>query len=72
MRRTRNAKIVATLGPAHGSEDTVCQLFLVGTHVFRLNFGHSSADDYRVRFANLRAIVVLAIRKAAFSDFPGQ
>ena len=56
MRRTRNAKIVATLGPASSSEDTVRQLFVAGADVFRLNFSHGSADDHRARFALLRKL----------------
>ncbi|MBV8033689.1 pyruvate kinase [Roseateles sp.] len=54
MRRTRNAKIVATLGPASSDRDTVRRLFLAGVDVFRLNFSHGSADDHRARFAILR------------------
>ena len=56
MRRTRNAKIVATLGPASSSKDTVRKLFLAGVDVFRLNFSHGSADDHRERFAILREL----------------
>ena len=56
MRRTRNAKIVATLGPASSSKDTVRRLFLAGVDVFRLNFSHGSADDHRARFATLREL----------------
>lgn len=56
MRRTRNAKIVATLGPASSDKDTVRRLFLAGVDVFRLNFSHGSADDHRARFANLREL----------------
>ncbi len=56
MRRTRNAKIVATLGPASASKDTVRQLFLAGADVFRLNFSHGSAEDHRARFALLREL----------------
>ena len=56
MRRTRNAKIVATLGPASSSRETVHELFLAGVDVFRLNFSHGSAADHRERFDMLRAI----------------
>ncbi|WP_397408997.1 pyruvate kinase [Polaromonas sp.] len=56
MRRTRNAKIVATLGPASSDKDTVRQLFMAGVDVFRLNFSHGSADDHRARFAILREL----------------
>lgn len=56
MRRTRNAKIVATLGPASSDAEIVRQLFVAGVDVFRLNFSHGSADDHRARFAVLRAL----------------
>jgi pyruvate kinase len=56
MRRSRNAKIVATLGPASSDKDTVRRLFLAGADVFRLNFSHGSADDHRARFALLREL----------------
>ncbi len=56
MRRTRNAKIVATLGPASSDKDIVRGLFMAGVDVFRLNFSHGSADDHRARFAVLREL----------------
>ncbi len=56
MRRTRNAKIVATLGPASSDKDMVRGLFMAGVDVFRLNFSHGSADDHRARFAVLREL----------------
>ncbi|MGA2188799.1 MAG: pyruvate kinase [Steroidobacteraceae bacterium] len=54
LRRTRNAKIVATLGPASSAPDMVHRLFLAGVDVFRLNFSHGTAEDHRARFATLR------------------
>ena len=56
MRRTRNAKIVATLGPASADRHTVRQLFLAGVDVFRLNFSHGSAADHRARYLMLREL----------------
>ncbi|MDO8248862.1 MAG: pyruvate kinase [Rhodoferax sp.] len=56
MRRNRNAKIVATLGPVSSDKDTVRRLFMAGVDVFRLNFSHGSADDHRARFAILREL----------------
>lgn len=56
MRRNRNAKIVATLGPASTSHEVIEQLFLAGVDVFRLNFSHGSAADHRARVQTIRAI----------------
>jgi len=56
MRRTRNAKIVATLGPASSSAEIIERLFLAGVDVFRLNFSHGVADDHRARVEAIRAI----------------
>jgi pyruvate kinase len=56
LRRTRNAKIVATVGPACSDRETLRRLFLAGVDVFRLNFSHGNADDHRARFAILREL----------------
>jgi pyruvate kinase len=56
LRRTRNAKIVATMGPASSAPDMVRRLFLAGVDVFRLNFSHGTADEHRARFATLREL----------------
>jgi pyruvate kinase len=40
MRRLRNAKIVATLGPASSTPERIDALFEAGADVFRLNFSH--------------------------------
>jgi pyruvate kinase len=56
VRRTRNAKIVATLGPASSDPAVIEQLFLAGADVFRLNFSHGSADDHARRVAILREL----------------
>jgi pyruvate kinase len=56
MRRSRNAKIVATLGPASSEREVIRRLFLAGVDVFRLNFSHGSAQDHRRRFDLLRAL----------------
>jgi pyruvate kinase len=54
VRRTRNAKIVATLGPASSTADIVRRLFLGGADVFRLNFSHGTAEDHGRRVAIIR------------------
>ena len=56
MRRHRNVKIVATLGPASSDHDTIRALFEAGADVFRLNMSHGSHDDIRGRHAVIREI----------------
>jgi pyruvate kinase len=56
MRRNRNAKIVATLGPSSSTEQIIRALFVAGVDVFRLNFSHGSADDHRERCATARRV----------------
>lgn len=56
MKRSRNAKIVATLGPASADAAMIERLFRAGADVFRLNFSHGTPDDHRARFAILREL----------------
>ena len=56
MRRNRNAKIVATLGPVSSSPEVIRRLFDAGADVFRLNFSHGTHEDHRQRHDTIRAI----------------
>ncbi len=56
MRRRRNAKIIATLGPGTSDEDSIADLFRVGVDVFRLNFSHGSHEDHKKRFDTIRKL----------------
>ena len=56
MRRHRNVKIVATLGPASDDYDTIRKLFEAGADVFRLNMSHGGHDDIRARHNIIRDI----------------
>lgn len=56
MRRLRNVKIVATLGPASSDYDTIRALFEAGADVFRLNMSHGSHDDIARRHAIIRKV----------------
>jgi pyruvate kinase len=56
MRRQRNAKIVATLGPASSSPEMIRGLFEAGADVFRLNFSHGVREDHKKRYDLIRAI----------------
>ena len=49
MRRT---KIIATLGPACGSEEVILRLLTSGVDVFRMNFSHGAPAD-RVRLIEI-------------------
>ena len=51
-----NTKIVATLGPASDSPDTVRQLLLAGVDVFRLNASHSTQAEHAARIAAIRQV----------------
>jgi len=55
-RRNRNAKIVATLGPASSDAEIIGKLFRAGVDVFRLNFSHGSHDEHRQRFTFIRQL----------------
>lgn len=52
----RNAKIIATLGPAVSSSRKLRALFDAGADLFRLNFSHGTHDDHRQRFDAIRAL----------------
>ncbi|MEM9047877.1 MAG: pyruvate kinase [Pseudomonadota bacterium] len=56
MRRRRNVKIVATLGPASSERSMIRALFTAGADVFRLNMSHGSHDEIRARHALIREI----------------
>lgn len=58
MRRLRNVKIVATLGPASSDYATIRALFEAGADVFRLNMSHGTHDDIRARHEIIRKIEV--------------
>ena len=56
MRRKRNVKIVATVGPASSSRQMLTKLFEAGVDVFRLNMSHGSHDEIADRHAIIREI----------------
>ena len=56
MRRHRNIKIVATLGPASSDYDTIRALFEAGADVFRLNMSHGSHADHKARYDAIRKV----------------
>jgi len=62
MRRQRNAKIVATLGPASATPEVIEALFNAGVDVFRLNFSHGSHADHQRSFNIIRDVETRAGR----------
>lgn len=56
MRRRRDAKIIATLGPSSNSRETILELFDAGIDVFRLNFSHGAHEDHAKTHAIIRSI----------------
>ena len=56
MRRSRKAKIVATLGPSSSSAEMIEKLFTAGVDVFRLNFSHGSHEDHQQNIETIRAL----------------
>ncbi|EYD74569.1 Pyruvate kinase [Rubellimicrobium mesophilum DSM 19309] len=56
MRRHRNVKIVATLGPASSSKEMIRALHEAGADVFRLNMSHGSHEDVAARHRFIREV----------------
>ena len=56
MRRLRNVKIVATLGPASDDYKMIRALFEAGADVFRLNMSHGSHEEITERHKIIRKI----------------
>ena len=56
LRRNRNVKIVATLGPASSEKQVVEELFKEGVDVFRLNLSHGTHEEIRNRYLIIREV----------------
>ena len=56
MKRHRNVKIVATLGPASDDYDTIRALHEAGADVFRLNMSHGDHSEIEKRHAIIRQV----------------
>ncbi len=56
VRRKRNIKILATLGPSSDSEEMVEKLFLAGADVFRINMSHSSHAQLKEYHSMIRRV----------------
>ncbi|WP_414832877.1 pyruvate kinase [Afifella sp. YEN Y35] len=47
MRRNRKVKILATLGPASNTAETISALFVAGADIFRINMSHATHEEMR-------------------------
>jgi pyruvate kinase len=56
MRRLRNVKIVATLGPASDTYEMIRALHEAGADVFRLNMSHGTHDELREKHRIIRQV----------------
>lgn len=56
IKRSRYAKVVATLGPTSHDEKIIENLFLKGADLFRLNFSHGTKEDHLHRINAIRNI----------------
>ena len=56
MRRTRNVKVVATLGPASETYEMIEALHKTGADVFRLNMSHGSHEEIREKHRIIREV----------------
>ncbi|NML13663.1 pyruvate kinase [Azohydromonas caseinilytica] len=69
---SRQTKIVATLGPASSSPETLENLIRAGVDVVRLNFSHGKAQDHIDRAAMVRAAAERAGKSVAImADLQG-
>ena len=56
MKRDRNVKIVATLGPASNDYEMIRALHEAGADVFRLNMSHGDHEEIKVRHEIIRKV----------------
>lgn len=56
MIRARRVRILATLGPASSSPETIAALHRAGADVFRINMSHTSHDMLRTLVRDIRGI----------------
>ena len=54
MPTNKKTKIVATLGPATSSKETLDKMLQAGVNVFRVNFSHANYDDVKERINMIR------------------
>ncbi len=69
---TRRTKIVATIGPASDSEETLRQLILAGVDVCRLGLAHGTIEEHQDRIKRIRKVAAEIGRPISIlGDLPG-
>ncbi|MCB0468367.1 MAG: pyruvate kinase, partial [Aequorivita sp.] len=56
MSNQKRTKIVATLGPACSSTETLKHMILEGVDVFRINFSHADYSTVKENIQNIRKL----------------
>lgn len=68
----RKTKIIATLGPASSSRETITELVRGGVNAFRLNFSHGALKEHEKTLATVREVSEkLGAHVALLQDLPG-
>ena len=52
----KKTKIVATIGPKSGDEETLRQMIRAGMNVARINFSHGTHEDHATRIERVRRV----------------
>lgn len=72
VRDMLHTKIIATIGPASRSPESVFQLIDAGVRIFRLNFSHGVVADHLAALKDIRRISAKArVNTAVLQDLPG-
>ncbi|WP_127018902.1 pyruvate kinase [Flagellimonas beolgyonensis] len=72
MPTRKKTKIVATLGPATSSKETLKAMMLAGVDVFRINFSHAAYEDVAERIKMIRELnEELEVNTAILADLQG-
>ncbi len=72
MHERPKTKIIATLGPATASEETIEALILAGMNIARLNFSHGTQEEHIEIAKNIRTVSArLGEHIAILGDLPG-
>ncbi|MCZ4407741.1 pyruvate kinase [Cryomorphaceae bacterium 1068] len=70
--KNKRTKIVATMGPASDSQETIEKMIKQGLDVCRINFSHGSHKDHAVTIENIRkADQALGTHTAILADLQG-